>query len=162
MMAGFLFGLFFEILFMIMFHFPSKPDGTPIAKGERMQFIKLPSLPDFAPASAALPAGVEEIVCTVRRMIVDPATAVAIVIGRHDQTELTPSAKRFLNSNAALAQQRAKAVESTFRDFRHCDTSPILNVIALDSTPRHVGPNVSPVQLADDRRAEIYLFRRVP
>ena len=165
MMVGFLTGIGLEVWFMINYK-PTAPQsrtaGTQVTKPERMEFLRVPSLPDFAPASAALPAGVEEVACTVRRMVTNPGAVVAIVIGRHDQTELTLSAKRYFNSNATLAQQRAKAVESALRDLRRCDTSPILNVVALDSTPQHVGPNISPAELASDRRAEIYLFRQIP
>lgn len=159
MTLGFAVGLFLVFWFMIHYQPTPKPETN---EPKRLMAINIPPLPEFDPGSASISSRIENAICSVRQLVVDPASTVAIVIGRHDQTELTPRAKRQLSSNTELARHRTTAVEAALQDFRLCKSPPLANVIALDSTPRHVDSNATTLELAEDRRVEITLVRQAP
>jgi hypothetical protein len=95
---------------------------------------------------------------------------VAIVVGRHDKTELSARTRVQFSSNASLAERRGLAIQLALKDPLLCAPEQAfageVSVLQLDSPPRHAGSRVSEEQLAEDRSAELYLLtataRRVP
>jgi hypothetical protein len=147
---------------------PPPPVDDEITVGLRLDGAQ--RLPAFVSGSAELTPDIERAICRYRATPSEWESAVAIVVGRHDKTELSARTRAQLGSNASLAEHRGLAIQSALKDPLLCGPGQAftgeVSVLHLDSPPRHVGSRVSREQLEEDRGAELYLLkataRRVP
>jgi hypothetical protein len=94
--------------------------------------------------------------CNVKKALLADSARQALVIGRHDQTQLGKAAREAFSSNQALAQQRAEAVMRYLSENNPCGIG-IHNVIALVAGPRVTGKAaLPPAALAKDRVVEVW------
>jgi hypothetical protein len=152
--------------------FEAKEEVPPPADDEVKVGLRLHPgrrLPSFVPGSAELTPEMRSAICHYRATPAEWGSAVAIVVGRHDKTELSASTRAQFSSNASLAEQRGLAIQVALKDPHLCGPGQAvgeMSILQLDSPPRHVGSRVSREQLAEDRGAELYLLtataRRVP
>lgn len=153
--------------------FEAQEEVPPPVDDEVMVGLRLHAaqrLPSFVSGSAELTSDMRSAICRHRETPAEWQSAVAIVVGRHDKTELSARTRARFSSNASLAEQRGLAIQRALKDPRFCGPEQAfageVSVLQLDSPPRHVGSRVSEDQLAEDRSAELYLLmataRRVP
>ena len=149
------------------------PPPPPPIEDEIKVVLQLPpadKLPPFLPGMADLTADIENAICLYRGTPADWESAVAIVVGRHDKTELSARARAQFTSNASLAEQRALKVTEALKDPLRCGPERAIaakvSILQLDSPPRHAGHQASEQERAEDRSVEIYLLtatsRRIP
>ena len=153
---------------------PPPPPPPPPIEDEIKVGLRLPpalKLPSFVSGSAELTADITNAICRYREANkAEWESAIAIVVGRHDKTELSARARAQFTSNASLAEQRALAVHQALNDPLLCGPERAIaakvSVLQLDSPPRHAGHQASEGELAEDRRVELYLLtatsRRIP
>lgn len=135
-----------------------------VPKTDHVTFSQLPSLPAFVSEHAQLTPDLEKAICLLRQTARQPDSSVVVVVGRHDQNELSSSGRQRYFSNTGLALQRARAVHEALMmaPGPSCAAAPLENVISLHSGPNHIGPNVHPLELAKDREVEVFHLRRLP
>jgi hypothetical protein len=89
--------------------FEAKEEVPPPADDEVKVGLRLHPgrrLPSFVPGSAELTPEMRSAICHYRATPAEWGSAVAIVVGRHDKTELSASTRAQFSSNASLAEQR--------------------------------------------------------
>lgn len=119
-------------------------------------------LPSFVPGSAELTPDIRSAICRYRETPAEWESAVAILVGRHDKTELSARTRTQFGSNASLAERRGLAIQLALTEPLFCGPEQAfaakLSILQLDSPPRYAGSQVSKQQLAEDRSAELYLL----
>src|SRR5258708_2385968 len=83
---------------------PSDSASAPArsASAPRVALLEFAPLPKFLPGSANLTSSQKTAVCDTRNELAASHSLVAIVVGRHDQTQLTPETRRDFHSNEGL------------------------------------------------------------
>jgi hypothetical protein len=80
----------------------------------------------------------------------------ALVIGRHDQTQLGKVARETFSSNEGIAQQRAEEVRRYLTEDNSCGIG-IRSAIALIAGPRAIGKRAHQrAALDEDRVVEVW------
>lgn len=134
-----------------------------VPKTDHVTFSQLPSLPPFVSAEVQLTPDLQDAICLLRQTARQPDSSVVVVVGRHDQDELSSSVRQRHFSNAGLALQRARAVHAALMSSGGpCAAAPLENVISLHSGPNHIGQKVVARDLAEDRQVQVFYLRRLP
>lgn len=136
---------------------PQGPQGLPGTTGSaRLAPVKPEPLPEFDSGEVTKSSKLDEMrkkTCEVRDKLIAQGVTLILVLGRHDQTELLPKAKRRFSSNAGLAQQRAQLVEQWLT--QECGDTPKVAVISLGLAPNYVGADVNRNQIIEDRKVRL-------
>lgn len=165
----FLFGgiLFFLLFAVLATGKPAAPPPTPSAATGAVELVPVASaMPPFASGSAVATADeFTRAICEARRKLHELGSSTAIVVGHHDQEELSKRATRGGNSNIGLAQQRADWVAQQLRSSTlACEAPAISHVLAVIGGPGKTAPahrNLAELRalLANDRRVEVDALR---
>jgi hypothetical protein len=94
--------------------------------------------------------------CSVKKALMATSASEALVIGRHDQTQLGKVARETFSSNEGIAQQRAEEVRRYLTEDNSCGIG-IRSAIALIAGPRAIGKRAHQrAALDEDRVVEVW------